>query len=99
MYYRTMEDIRHMHQGHFFDKGAKRFFRSKIFPTVYGGRYFITREEVPYNYPKYTIREVDAEGNIERVGEFNEIASLDEARRMVKQLVREAQEKEKEQNR
>lgn len=59
--------------SHFFDKSPMRFFSSKILPTVYGGRYFITSERDVYrdsNPRVYTIRNYMGDGIIKTVGDF-----------------------------
>jgi hypothetical protein len=74
---------------HFFTKGAMRFFNSRILPTVYGGRYFITSERFDHNSPRYyTIRECVA-GHIETVGEFQEYATSGQAVTAIKRLLKE----------
>ena len=59
----------------FFEKGAMRFFNSRICPTVYkgdGGVFFITSEQFDHNSErKYTVRKVNADWTIRTVGEFN----------------------------
>jgi ribosomal protein S27AE len=59
--------------SHFFDESTMRFFSSRILPTVYGGRYFITSERDVYrdsNPRVYTIRKYIGGGTIGTVGDF-----------------------------
>jgi len=41
----------------FFSRETMRFFKSRVFPTVYGGKYFITSEIKPDGEKRYTVRE------------------------------------------
>lgn len=77
---------------HFFEEGTKRFFRSRILETVYGGRYFITSEQFVSLYGevaprKYTIRLADDEGRVANVGDFNSYTSAAAARRVIYQML------------
>lgn len=77
--------------SHFFDADTMRFFGSRVLPTVYGGRYFITSEQDHYgNEAKaYTIRIALADGHIDTVGNFQAYATRAQAVSAVKQLVAE----------
>lgn len=76
---------------HFFEASTMRFFRSRILPDVYGGRYFITSEQFDRDSPRlYTIREVNEHGGIDTVGEFQQYDTLDKARRAARKLAKEA---------
>lgn len=60
---------------HFFEPSAMRFFDSRICPTLYGGRYFVTSEQFHgsngHSEPRrYSIREAQYDGSIDAVGEF-----------------------------
>ncbi len=71
----TIEQIIRQNQmlgHHWFDKGTKRFFSSRVLPKVYAGRYFITSEVAPYadNVKRYTIREAHKDGKISTLGDF-----------------------------
>lgn len=72
--FRTMADIKRANKAagrHWFDKGALAFFRSKIEPKVYGGRYFITSEQFDDAAPRrYSVRMAEPDGSISTVGEF-----------------------------
>src|SRR5438105_11533059 len=58
---------------YFFSPDTRRFFNSRILPTVYGGRYFITSERFDSNSPRYyTLREVEPSGYIGTIGPFNQ---------------------------
>lgn len=77
---------------HFFDASSMRFFRSRIgSKQVYAGRYFITSEQfedMNHNrHPRrYTIREIRENGSIDTVGEFQQYATLREAKEAAKAL-------------
>ena len=45
--YETVAEIREANRAaghHFFDRATMEFFRSKVLPGVYGGRFFVTEE-------------------------------------------------------
>ena len=65
--------------SHFFDEGAMRFFNSRVLPTVYGGRFFITSERFDDSTPRrYTLREC-LNGQILDASKFQEFATRREA--------------------
>lgn len=73
----TIDDIRTANAvrgGHFFSKGALKFFKSRVSDTVYqgiGGIYFVTSERFDNTTRRgYTVRAFNPEtGNINTVGE------------------------------
>lgn len=90
--YLTIQDIKNASKGHFFDKEAMKFFGSKVYDEVYGGRYFLTSERdsgelAAWNgQRRYTVRGIDDNGNIFTVGEFGEYDTLDKARKAAKEV-------------
>ncbi len=69
---------------HFFEPATLRFFRSKVYPEVYGqrGTYFVTSEQFDARSPRlYTIRTIDWECRISTVGEFQQYPTLRAARK------------------
>jgi hypothetical protein len=76
--------------GHrFFSPDTMRFFGSRVMPTVYAGRFFITSERsgFDYNSPRtYTVREFFPDASIETVGEFNAYKTPAQARAAIKRL-------------
>ena len=95
--YRTMADVRRANAAngfHFFDASTLRFFASRIGRTLYGGRYFITSEQfISYSDPSYsgdrlyTVREVQPDGSIETVGEFQQYETNAQARAAIRNLL------------
>lgn len=86
-FYRNIEEIKAANKangGHFFAPDTIRFFKSRILPRVYGGKYFITSEQ-DYNR-LYTIREVDENGKVSPVGAFRGYASPRAARAALKKM-------------
>lgn len=74
---------------YFFSRNTMRFFRSKIFPTVYqgaGGVYFVTSEQPGPSAPReYRVREFNpATGSVVSVGGVFKIGLL--ARRAARDL-------------
>jgi hypothetical protein len=79
---------------HFFDRASMRFFSSRVSSLVVAGRYFITSErdtyDRHYNYPRaYTIRVINSNGSVDTVGEFQQYATLSQAKRAVYKLAAE----------
>lgn len=72
---------------HFFDKRTVSFFKSKVLPTVYGGKYFITSEVNPDGAKKYTVREaVDGGRLIRHIGEYHAYTSKSQAKDAIRSL-------------
>lgn len=77
---------------HFFDADTLRFFRSRILPTVIGGRLFITSEQRgfdPSSGRGYTVREFMPDASIEEISGFNEFDSSAAARRAAQRAAKE----------
>lgn len=89
--FRTMADVKQRNAEighHFFDADTLRFFSSRIGGQLFGGRYFITSERYDQTTPRrYTVRLVNPDGSIDTVGEFQQYATLDAARRAVSTLL------------
>lgn len=78
----TISDIKRKNKAagrHFFDRDTLAFFKSVVYPTVYGNGYFVTRETNPSGQTRYTIRKADASGNIKTIGEFHSYRTLEDA--------------------
>lgn len=73
--YATIADIKRANRAldngvYWFAPGAMRFFGTRILPTVYGGRCFITSEQMRYDTPrKYSVRECLPDGSIDTIGD------------------------------
>ena len=91
----NITEVRHIEaqaKGSFFSAGAKRFFRSRILPTVYqgpGGMFFLTSEQFDDNSPRlYTVRQYFLEWErreVKTVGDFNTMTkaqAIREAKRL-----------------
>jgi hypothetical protein len=94
---RDMYELKNMNREagfHFFDRDSMKFFRSRAIPTLYtgpGGVYFVTSEEGPSNHRRFTVRRYNpATADIDTMGEFNEIASQDDARARAKDYAKRA---------
>jgi hypothetical protein len=58
---------------HFFEKGAMGFFNSRVFPKVYGERFFLTSERFDSESPEFfTIRIANPDGSIDTVSDFQQ---------------------------
>ena len=92
--YETYNTIREMKEDdanigdHWFERGAMRFFNSRIASGVYGGHFFISSERYNENTPRrYTIRSC-YNGKIDTIGDFQQYRTIEEARYAVKELVK-----------
>lgn len=90
-YYFSMDQVKRAHQaagGYFFSRGAMRGFHTRLGSTVYGGRYFITSEQMAWNTPRrYAIREIHESGDITTVGQVLQYGTWQEARREIAKLI------------
>lgn len=89
----TIDEVKRKHREKgkfFFSEGAMKFFNSKIETSgnLIGDKFFITSEKGPSNIRKFTIREFDENtGDIETVGDFNEIKDKKDAKDIAKCMV------------
>jgi rRNA processing protein Krr1/Pno1 len=87
--FKKVSEIKARHKGYWFAPKTMKFFKSKVYPTVYGGKYFISSEQSPFGPRRFTIREYDeVNDDINTVGEMGKYRSLEEAREAVKDLVK-----------
>jgi len=92
--YNTLADVRNANRQagyHFFDADTLRFFRGRIIGQLVAGRYFITSEQfvAPYEAPaprRYTIRYANDDATIDTVGDFQQYATLADARKALRSL-------------
>ena len=91
------EIVKHGQDKHFFDADTMRFFSSRISGLswkIYGwdlttlSYYFITSEKqnsiyFPEKRRLYTVRSCDYKGNIEKISEFQQFESLNDARKFL----------------
>lgn len=93
-YPRTIRQVRAINRdagGHFFDKDAMRFFRSRVHDEVHGGRYFVTSEQFvesdgTEHDRRYSVREIDDAGQIWTVGNFQQYATARDAHAAARSL-------------
>lgn len=72
---------------HFFSRSTMRFFNSLVYAgALEGGRYFITSERYAEEARRYTIRVANEQGHVDTVGEFQQYATLNQAKRALKAL-------------
>ena len=91
MGYRTIAEIKAANKRagyHWFEPASMRFFKSKVLPTVYRGRYFISSEQAPGPFARrvYTVREANPDGSIDTVGKFQGYATAAAARKAINAL-------------
>jgi len=81
--FNTMRQARSLHESkglHFFSKGAKSFFSSRISECIYGGCVFVTSEKFGWKHPRlYTIRYIGIDGDIHSYSGFQEYSSRNTA--------------------
>lgn len=90
--YKDISEIMHVNKSagnKFFSHGAMQFFKSRICPTIYGGRYFVTSELVWDIGRRYSIRECSDDGAI--ITHHSMIGSHKEAVKHAKELAHEDQ--------
>lgn len=89
--YLTIEEIKEANAdkgGYWFSEGALAFFNSIVYPTVYGGQWFISSEEPPMGTRAYSIRVAMRNGDIGTVGEFMGYDTLEDAEEGARALER-----------
>lgn len=82
MYHFTLRTVRAVNKAagkHWFSQDSMRFFNSRVFECVYGGRYFVSSERCGRHRRKYTVRMVDDDGLIHTVGDFQQYATRKQA--------------------
>lgn len=88
---RTIQDVKRIHDGHFFDAAAMRWFQSRIltevYPTTDGGAYFVTSERFSDASPRlYTVRQILPDGSVLTVGDFQQYESARSAKAAARAL-------------
>jgi hypothetical protein len=75
--------------GHWFDPGAIRFFRSRIGRVIRVGKvwFFVSSEQPPQGDRRYTVRRMAEDGDIGTVGEFCAYETRREANKALAQVV------------
>ena len=91
--FKTVDEIKAFAEDNgskFFSKEAMRFFNSRLSRETYGGNgeVFITSERFDETTPRrYTVRMIHTPtASIEAVSKFQEFATLDEAKKFVKEF-------------
>lgn len=73
--------------GTFFDRRTVLYFKNKVLPTMYGGKYFISYDVTDDGEKLYSVREALKSGLIRLVGERGAYLSKNEAVGAVKDLL------------
>ena len=74
------------HGHHFFDHSTMLFFLSLVYSEIYAGRYFITAETGPDEVQRFTIREAKDNGQVVSHSDFQQYASLEDAKEVAREL-------------
>ena len=87
--FKTIADVKRANKekgGEWFSRNTMKFFKSKIVSPLYGGAYFVTREQYDENSkPRFTIRLARKNGDIETHGQFMEYGNVDMAKDYAKE--------------
>lgn len=75
--------------GTFFEGRTVLYFKNKVLPTMYGGKYFITYNLMEDEGKRYSVRQALSTGLIKLVGERHAYASQAEAKDAIRTLLRE----------
>lgn len=75
--------------GSFFDKRTVLYFKNKVLPTLYGGKYFISYDLTEDGDKLYSIRQVLASGLIKLVNKSYTFSSKAAARQSIRELLNE----------
>jgi hypothetical protein len=75
--------------GTFFDRRTVLYFKAKVLPTLYGGRYFISYD-LTDDGKRFTVRQVLAGGLIGKVGQLHEYTSKSAALDTIREMLGDA---------
>ena len=73
--------------GTFFEKRTVLYFKNKVLPTMYGGKYFISYDLTENEGKRFTVRQVLQSGLIKTVGERHAYSSLSAAKDAIRELL------------
>ena len=90
MSYSTIEEIKHANAasgGHWFAPDTMRFFGSRISHEIIGGCLFVSSElDFDGGQRWYTLRRARPDGGIETIGNLQQYASLEAAKRAARRM-------------
>lgn len=66
--------------GSFFDTRTVLYFKDKVLPTMYGGKFFVSYDLLENEGKRFTVRQALSNGLIKAVGERHAYASLASAK-------------------
>ena len=83
MNYESICNVKHKHRGHWFDDSTMRFFKSKVYESVYCGKefwYFVSSEKSENNPRLFTVRQFNPKtGDIDSYSSFQEFKTQAQA--------------------
>lgn len=94
---KTMTDVKRVNKAksqrdgraYWFDKGVMRFFNTRLHGGLIGFRYFVTSERYDTSYPlQFSVRQVQPDGGIDTVGDFQDYSTLESAKDAAKRLAK-----------
>lgn len=87
----SMNEVENKAKGHFFSKDAMRFFKSRLPQDAYkigALYYFVTSEQHRDEARLYTLRTLDAAGQVGTIGEFQEHETKARAKGALRAIVK-----------
>jgi len=73
---------------HWFSPDTMRFFKTILYPAIYGGCLFISSEKGPSGFRMFTVRRANADGSIVSVSDFQQFGTLYAAKKWTQALVK-----------
>lgn len=73
--------------GTFFESRTVLYFKNKVLPTMYGGKYFISYDLTENEGKRFTVRQVLQSGLIKVAGERHAYATLTAAKEAIDMLL------------
>lgn len=81
--YDTLEQIEQANRRlghHWFDADTLRWFKSRLSPYIFGGRYFVSSERgdryIWNGRRRYTVRRANDDGSVSTASEFGQFATM-----------------------
>ncbi len=83
----SMAEVRKANKAagfHWFERSTMRFFQCRIESRLLKGRYFISSEQGPSGERLFTLRQVEADGGVDTVGDFQAHRTKADAKRALR---------------
>lgn len=86
----SMSEIENRSRGNWFSANSMKFFKSRVGDIGYQGKdgyYFVSSERCLSGPRLYTIRHLNSEGHVEKIGEFQEYSTKARATAALKHML------------